>query len=142
MGYDDYIEFALDCAEIGDVLLRFPNKVGSHARFGYHHGQWTLVTVGQDRIEATSFERAEMFDVLAEDLTEVEVIPASKDRPWKWFLNKPQDGKWAMFESHCMCGQFRCSNDHNSVYRWREAHDNNCDIGSKPSIITPDEDHD
>lgn len=139
MGYDDYIEFALDVAEQANILLAFPDKVGAQARFGYHHGRWTLVTSGTNDYSATNVDRDVIFDALAENLNDVELRHPQNDRAWQWFIQKPTDGDVAMIESHCMCGAFRCSSSLNRVERWRRSHDQECNIGSKPSIIYPED---
>jgi hypothetical protein len=139
MGYDDYIEFALDVAEQSDILLAFPDKVGAQARFGHYHGRWTLVTSGNQDYGAQSIARHAIHDALANDLDEVELRDPSNDRAWVWFTKKPKDGEFAMVESHCMCGAFKCSTCGNRVQHWRRSHNKSCEE-SKPSILYPDND--
>lgn len=136
----DAHEFALDVVENGDVILKFPDRVGRLVRFGYWAGRWTLVTATEREITATPTDRESVSEAIKEeDYDDVEIERGREDFAWYWYI---QDGtsEQLMYRSYCMCGAFKCSTDINVVQRFRERHKTDCSESKKPNMQTVNDD--
>lgn len=121
----DTLDFALDVVETGDVVLVFPDTVGRTAKFGYHRGQWTLVTDARKTLTAMSTTREDVCIAVTENMETIDVIRGMTDSAWYWFVNDGTEEN-ELYRSHCMCGAFKCSSDVNVVQRWVERHKADC----------------
>lgn len=134
--YDDHTELALDMAETGNVLLIFESRVGAMARFGYHRGNWCLVTETREGYSAQNVDREAVYDAL-DDNADVGLVNGHRDDAWQWLVREGTD-EATMIKSHCMCGAFRFATNVNHVQRWRRNHRQDC--YNDPNIIYPDDD--